>query len=99
MYPTLLAAIGDVVNPAWRASTVGVYRLWRDMGYAFSLLSGVMADAFGVASAIWFVAALTFLSGVVAAVRMRESCDSGIVHKINHGKRHTLEKQCMSSSF
>ena len=74
VYPTLLAAIGDVVNPAWRASTVGVYRLWRDMGYAFgALLSGVMADAFGVASAIWFVAALTFLSGVVAAVRMRES--------------------------
>ncbi|MFA9275586.1 MAG: hypothetical protein ACEQSE_12010 [Candidatus Aquirickettsiella gammari] len=48
VYPTLLAAIGDVVNPAWRASTVGVYRLWRDMGYAFgALLSGVMADAFG----------------------------------------------------
>jgi len=74
VYPTLLAAIGDVVNPAWRASTVGVYRLWRDMGYAFgALLSGVMADSFGVASAIWFVAALTFLSGIIAAVRMRES--------------------------
>lgn len=74
VYPTLLAAIGDVVNPAWRASTVGVYRLWRDMGYAFgALLSGVMADAFGVASAIWFVAGLTFLSGVVASVRMQES--------------------------
>jgi len=74
VYPTLLAAIGDVVNPAWRASTVGVYRLWRDMGYAFgALLSGVMADTFGVTTAIWFVAALTFLSGVIAAVRMRES--------------------------
>ncbi|WP_425507563.1 MFS transporter [Undibacterium seohonense] len=45
VYPTLLAAIGDVVNPAWRASTVGVYRLWRDMGYAIgALLSGVIAD-------------------------------------------------------
>lgn len=74
VYPTLLAAIGDVVNPAWRASTVGVYRLWRDLGYAFgALLSGVMADLFGVASAMWFVAALTFLSGVIAAVRMRET--------------------------
>lgn len=49
VYPTLLAAIGDVVNPAWRASTVGVYRLWRDMGYAIgALLSGVIADVFGV---------------------------------------------------
>lgn len=74
VYPTLLAAIGDAVNPAWRASTVGVYRLWRDMGYAIgALLSGVIADVFGVASAMWFVAALTFLSGVIAAVRMRES--------------------------
>ena len=74
VYPTLLAAIGDLVNPAWRASTVGVYRLWRDMGYAIgALLSGVIADVFGVASAMWFVAALTFLSGVIAAVRMRSS--------------------------
>ncbi|MBC3911521.1 MFS transporter [Undibacterium umbellatum] len=74
VYPTLLAAIGDVVNPAWRASTVGVYRLWRDLGYAFgALLSGVMADLFGIASAMWFVAALTFLSGVIAVVRMRET--------------------------
>jgi MFS family permease len=74
VYPTLLAAIGDVVNPAWRASTVGVYRLWRDMGYAVgALLSGLVADLFGVVSAMWFVAALTFLSGVIAAFRMRET--------------------------
>jgi MFS family permease len=74
VYPTLLAAIGDVVNPSWRASTVGVYRFWRDMGYAIgALLSGLVADLFGVATAMWFVAALTFLSGVIAAVRMRET--------------------------
>ncbi len=74
VYPTLLAAIGDVVHPAWRASTVGVYRLWRDLGYAVgALLSGLVADAFGVTSAIWLVAALTFASGSVAAVRMRET--------------------------
>lgn len=73
VYPTLLAAIGDVVNPAWRASTVGVYRLWRDMGYAIgALLSGLMADVFGVAGTILFVAFLTFLSGCIAAFRMRE---------------------------
>lgn len=78
VYPTLLAAIGDVVNPAWRASTVGVYRLWRDMGYAIgALLSGVVADLFGLASAMWLVAGLTFLSGMIAAVRMRETHRGG----------------------
>ena len=74
VYPTLLAAIGDVTHPAWRASAVGVYRLWRDLGYAFgALLSGVMADVFGLAAAIATVAALTLLSGVVVALRMRET--------------------------
>lgn len=73
VYPTLLAAIGDVVNPSWRASTVGVYRLWRDMGYAIgALLSGLVADLFGMSMAMWSVAFLTFLSGVIAAVRMHE---------------------------
>jgi MFS family permease len=71
VYPTLLAAIGDAVSPSWRGSAVGVYRLWRDMGYAFgALLSGLVADWFGVGSALWLVAALTFLSGVVVALRM-----------------------------
>jgi MFS family permease len=74
VYPTLLAAIGDVVHPSWRASAVGVYRLWRDSGYAVgALLSGMVADLFGVASAVWVVAALTFASGALAAVRMRET--------------------------
>lgn len=74
VYPTLLAAIGDVVNPAWRASTVGVYRFWRDLGYAIgALLSGIVADLFGVTSAMWLVAVLTFLSGVIAALRMKET--------------------------
>ena len=72
VYPTLLAAIGDVVNPAWRASTIGVYRFWRDLGYAIgALLAGVVADLYGVVSAVWLVAAITFLSGVIVAVRMR----------------------------
>ena len=72
VYPTLLAAIGDVVNPAWRASTVGVYRFWRDLGYAIgALLAGVVADQYGVVSAVWLIAAITFLSGVIVAVRMR----------------------------
>lgn len=78
VYPTLLAAIGDVAHPAWRASAVGVYRLWRDLGYAAgALLAGITADLFGLAAALWLVAALTFLSGAIAAVRMNETLSRG----------------------
>lgn len=74
VYPTLLAAIGDVAHPSWRASAVGVYRLWRDLGYALgALLAGGVADAFGLSAATLTIAALTFASGVVVAVRMRET--------------------------
>jgi MFS family permease len=74
VYPTLLAAIGDVAHPAWRASSVGVYRLWRDLGYAIgALVAGVIADRFGLPAAMWFIAALTFASGLVVALRMRET--------------------------
>ena len=74
VYPTLLAAIGDVAHPQWRASAVGVYRLWRDGGYAVgALLAGVVADAASIEAAIWVVAALTAASGVVVAVRMYET--------------------------
>jgi MFS family permease len=74
VYPTLLAAIGDVAEPAWRASAVGVYRLWRDFGYALgALLAGVTADALGLAGAMWIVAGITFGSGLVVAVRMSET--------------------------
>jgi MFS family permease len=74
VYPTLLAAIGDVAHPTWRASAVGVYRLWRDLGYAVgALLAGITADVLGIRAAIWLVAAVTCASGVVVAVRMRET--------------------------
>jgi MFS family permease len=74
VYPTLLAAIGDVAHPRWRASAVGVYRLWRDSGFAVgALLAGVLADAFGIPAAIWVVAVLTATSGLVVAVRMYET--------------------------
>lgn len=74
VYPTLLAAIGDVAHPSWRASSVGVYRLWRDLGYALgALLAGMTADALGLSAAIWVVAALTFASGLVVAFRMTET--------------------------
>ena len=74
VYPTLLAVIGDVAHPAWRARSVGVYRLWRDGGFAVgALLAGVLADAYGMLTAIWVVAALTGVSGVLVAVRMYET--------------------------
>jgi MFS family permease len=74
VYPTLLAVVGDVAHPAWRARAVGVYRLWRDGGFAVgALLAGVVAEAFGMGAAIWVVAGLTAASGVVVAVRMYET--------------------------
>jgi MFS family permease len=74
VYPTLLAAIGDVAHPSWRASAVGVYRLWRDLGYAIgALVSGITADALGLRAAMWLVAGVTFLSGLVVSLRMGET--------------------------
>ena len=74
VYPTLLAAIGDVAHPEWRARAVGVYRLWRDAGFAIgALLAGIIADLFSVDAAIWSVAALTAASGLAVAVRMYET--------------------------
>ena len=72
VYPTLLAAVGDVAHPTWRARSVGAYRLWRDGGFAVgALLSGALADLYGIPAAIAVVAALTAASGLVVAVRMR----------------------------
>jgi MFS family permease len=74
VYPTLLAAIGDVAHPTWRARSVGIYRLWRDGGFAAgALLAGVLADVFDITVAIWAIAALTAASGIVVIVRMYET--------------------------
>jgi MFS family permease len=74
VYPTLLAAVGDVAHPAWRARAVGVYRLWRDGGFAIgALLAGAIASAWGLIAAIWVVAVLTAASGLLTAVRMYET--------------------------
>jgi len=74
VYPTLLAAIGDVAHPSWRASALGVYRLWRDSGYAAgALLAGTIADLVGMNSAIISVGALTLLSGLVVLAIMKET--------------------------
>jgi MFS family permease len=73
-YPTLLAVVGDVAYPGWRARAVGVYRFWRDAGFAVgALLCGVSADAFDVRAPVWGVAVLTAVSGLVVAARMYET--------------------------
>ncbi|MFD2415595.1 MFS transporter [Amycolatopsis pigmentata] len=74
VYPTLLAVVGDVAHPAWRARAVGVYRLWRDGGFAVgAVLAGIIADLWGLRAAVWVVAALTAVSGIIVAVRMYET--------------------------
>jgi MFS family permease len=90
VYPTLLASIGDVAHPSWRASSVGVYRLWRDLGYAAgAVLVGQVADRVGVTAAMWVVAVLTLASGAVAAVRMTETLQSGN-HSASNGNKPRL---------
>jgi len=74
VYPTLLAAVADVADPAWRGSALGVYRMWRDLGFAAgAILVGVVADRAGMSPAIVAVAAITAGSGIIVAVRMRET--------------------------
>jgi len=74
VYPSLIAAVSDASHPSWRARSLSVYRFWRDLGYAIGALSaGLIADYFGLSWAIASIAALTFLSGAVVAMAMRES--------------------------
>ncbi|WP_052665200.1 MFS transporter [Nitriliruptor alkaliphilus] len=73
-YPTLIAAVGDVAHPSWRGAAVGVYRFWRDIGFAVgAVLAGFLADAYSIATAIVVVALITAASGVDVAARMRET--------------------------
>jgi MFS family permease len=73
VYPTLIARVSDLAAPAWRATAIGVYRLWRDLGFAAgAVVAGLIADAAGAPAAVAVVAALTAGSGLlVAAVGRR----------------------------
>jgi MFS family permease len=74
VYPTLLAAISDVAHPKWRATSLGVYRFWRDLGFVFGAVGiGFLADLFGASLAINFVAWIALASGVFVFVFMRET--------------------------
>jgi MFS family permease len=73
VYPSLIAAVSDASHPTWRARALSVYRFWRDLGYAIGALSaGIIADLFGLSWAIGAIAGLTFVSGVIVALVMRE---------------------------
>jgi MFS family permease len=86
VYPTLLAAVSDVAHPEWRATAVGVYRLWRDSGYALgAVLAGALADLYGNAATTWVVAALTFLSGIVVLACMRSRLSGQSATPIEQG--------------
>ncbi|GGG63952.1 MFS transporter [Kocuria dechangensis] len=74
VYPTLLAVVGDVAHPAWRGRAVGVYRVWRDLGYAVgAVLGGIVADLLGLHAAVWAAAGISAVSALVVAVRMYET--------------------------
>lgn len=76
VYPTFLAAVAENTHPLDRAKSIGIFRLWRDMGYAIgALMTGIIADLFNMETAIGFIGVLTMLSAMVIAVRMR--CSKG----------------------
>jgi MFS family permease len=72
VYPTFLATIAENTNPVDRAGSIGVFRLWRDLGYAIgAIITGVIADVFNINTAILFIAVLTLISGVILKLRMQ----------------------------
>lgn len=74
VYPALLAAVGDAAHPGWRATSFGVYRFWRDMGYAIgALIAGLVAGMFGLVWAVHVAGLLTLASGLVAWAMMAET--------------------------
>ena len=91
VYPTLLAAISDVANPSWRATSLGVYRFWRDLGFVFGAVGvGILADIFGINTAIHSVAWISLASGVIVLLLMRETrqSNSKVDNVSNQTDRH-----------
>jgi len=83
VYPTLLAVMGDVAHPAWRGRAVGVYRVWRDLGYAVgAILGGIVADLMGMQAAVWLASVISALSAITVAVRMYETHGGSPLGKI-----------------
>lgn len=81
VYPTFLATVAENTHPQDRAKSIGIFRLWRDLGYAFgAILTGIIADLININAAIIFIGLLTFASSVI--IRFRMKCQSGGAVKI-----------------
>ncbi|MEN8197749.1 MAG: MFS transporter [Pseudomonadota bacterium] len=91
VYPTLLAAVSDVAHPVWRGSAVGVYRLWRDLGFAVgAILAGLLADLFNIPVAILTIGGLTFISGLIVATVMYETLPARTAVATSRWYRRTI---------
>ena len=98
VYPALLAAVGDVAHPTWRATSVGVYRFWRDLGYAVgALMAGVVAGMFGLVWAVHVAGVLTLLSGLVAWAVMSETLPSSVAAAIATAPSRTAVRSISQS--
>jgi MFS family permease len=74
VYPALLAAVSDTAHPSWRASSLGVYRFWRDIGYAAgALMAGIVAAYLGLVWAVHLAGLATLVSGIIVWVQMKEA--------------------------
>ncbi|MFN2556537.1 MAG: MFS transporter [Nitriliruptorales bacterium] len=79
VYPALLATVGDASHPSWRATSVGIYRSWRDFGYLLGgLMAGLVAGALSLVWAVHAAAGLTFLAGIVAHTSLQETLEGHI---------------------
>lgn len=99
VYPTFLATVAENTNPQDRAKSIGIFRLWRDLGYAIgAILTGIIADLFNINMAILFIALLTFMSAVIITVRMRCSAAGStkiidwIFNRHNEGTQKQIRK-------
>src|SRR5690606_15693256 len=101
VYPALLAAVSDTANPNWRASSLGVYRFWRDMGYAIgALMAGIVGNFFGLEWAVHIAGIITLISGIIVWIKMKETIAYfNICKKATHDLKKTSLKRPLLALF
>jgi MFS family permease len=98
VYPTFLAAIAENTHPQDRAKSLGVFRFWRDLGYAIgAIITGIIADVIGMNVAIIFIGILTFASGLVIHYRMK--CNDGSLIKIRYWLVKKLSRKKLMTEY